>query len=503
MQKQSKKVLISVYCKEGLNEVIKTLNKHSWDIVSTGGTEQYINELGYNVTSVESITGYPSILGGRVKTLHPSILGGILARSENEQDNNDIAKYNISPIKIVIVDLYPFEDTVKSGASHEDIIEKIDIGGITLLRAAAKNYNDTLVISHKKQYNALIDILNKGEITLEDRKEFAKQAFMTTSHYDTLIWNYFGGDFTEKLKISVTEKKRLRYGENPHQCGIFYGNIEDMFDIFGEKEISYNNILDIDAAINLIDDFDTTTVAILKHNNACGLAARDKLIDAWRDALAGDPVSAFGGIVITNGTIDFETAQEIDKLFYEVLIAPDFDKQAFDLLTKKSKRILLRRKHAMLPNFQVRSALNGILVQDKDKHTSRSEEWKNVTDKHPIDSEIQDLKIANIVVKHTKSNTIVLVKNKQLIGSGTGQTSRIDALRQAIVKTKAFGFELKGAVMASDAFFPFSDCVELAHSEGITSVIQPGGSIRDKDTIEYCNKNNISMIITGIRHFKH
>ena len=503
MQKETKNALISVFNKEGLNDLLEILYKKSYKFISTGGTENFIKSLGYDVKSVESITGFPSMLGGRVKTLHPNILGGILARLDNTDDLNDIEKHKLTPIEIVIVDLYPFEETVSKGVTHDEIIEKIDIGGITLLRAAAKNYNHTLVVSHKNQYPALIELLKKDTITLDDRKEFAKQAFMITSHYDSLIWRYFGGEINEGLILNALEKKTLRYGENPHQKGFFYGKLEEMFDIYGEKEISYNNILDIDAAVNLIAEFNTPTVAILKHNNACGVASRQTLLQSWHDALAGDPVSAFGGIIITNQTVDTETAIEIDKLFYEVLIAPEFDKEAFDLLSKKPKRILLRQKPFKMPEYQLRSALNGTLVQEKDLAKDNPNEWKIVTNQKPTESEIEDLKFANIIVKHTKSNTIVLAKNRQLIGSGTGQTSRVDALNQAIAKASAFRFDTVGAVMASDAFFPFPDCVEIACKAGIKTVIQPGGSIKDKDSIDFCNNNNMSMILTGTRHFKH
>ncbi len=497
--------LISVYDKDGLEPILKSLNKAGCCFVSTGGTEQYIKSLGYAATSVESITGYPSILGGRVKTLHPKVFGGILGRPDEKSDQDEMGFYEISPFDLVIVDLYPFEKTVRSGASHQEIIEKIDIGGISLIRAAAKNYKTVLIVSNKNQYLRLLEIVDKGYTTEQERLAFAKEAFMNSSHYDTQIWQYFGGTPEDCLKTSVLEHKTLRYGENPHQAGFFYGNLYEMFDIIGGKEVSYNNLLDIDAAVNLIDEFgfNEKAMAILKHNNACGVAVRDTLLDAWKDALAGDPISAFGGVVITNQKIDNETAKEIDKLFYEVLIAPDFDTEALELLKKKSNRILMRRKSCSLPKWQMRTALNGTLVQQKDLALAKTDQWKIVTEKHPSTSEMEDLAFANILVKHTKSNTIVLAKNKQLIGSGTGQTSRVDALKQAITKANSFGFDLRGAVMASDAFFPFSDSVETAGNAGITTVIQPGGSIKDQDSVDFCNKNNMSMIMTGIRHFKH
>ncbi len=497
--------LISVYDKEGLEPILSSLNKIGCDFISTGGTEQFIKSCGYKVTSVEKVTGYPSILGGRVKTLHPKIFGGILGRVDQIQDRQEMDFYEIDAIDLVIVDLYPFEETIKSGATHDDIIEKIDIGGISLIRAAAKNYKSVFIVSNKNQYQTLLPIINKGFSTDEERLAFAKEAFMISSHYDTLIWQYFGGSFHDSFKVSVPEQKKLRYGENPHQTGIFFGKLEEMFEIHGGKDISYNNVLDIDAAVNLIDEFDNsdTVVAILKHNNACGIAIRNRLPEAWKDALAGDPVSAFGGIIITNQKIDFETAQEIDKIFYEVLIAPEYTKEALEMLVKKPKRIVMKRKPCVLPQWQYRTALNGVLVQERDTKITNPNSWTITTKAEPSQNEISDLIFANKIVKHTKSNTIVLAHNKQLIGSGTGQTSRVDALKQAIMKAKTFGFSLQGAVMASDAFFPFADSVEIAYNEGIRAIIQPGGSIKDQDSIDFCNLHKISMIMTGIRHFKH
>ncbi|MDD2562971.1 MAG: bifunctional phosphoribosylaminoimidazolecarboxamide formyltransferase/IMP cyclohydrolase [Salinivirgaceae bacterium] len=501
--KQFRRALISVFNKDGLESVLKKLNESGCQFISTGGTEKFIKELGYEVTPVETLTGYPSILGGRVKTLHPAVFGGILGRTEEAEDRQEMATYKIDSIDLVIVDLYPFEETVKSGAKDAEIIEKIDIGGISLIRAAAKNYKSVLVVSHKSQYKTVETIIERKENTIATRQRFAKEAFMTSSHYDTQIWQYFGGNLAETLTLSIDNKKELRYGENPHQKGFFYGDINDIFEIYGGKELSYNNLLDVDAALNLINEFQETAVAILKHNNACGVAIRSSLVEAWKDALAGDPVSAFGGIVITNRTIDFETAKEIDKLFYEVLIAPGFEKEALELLQKKSKRILMRQKETNVSAWQYRSVLNGALVQEKDLTTNNTSQWEVATNSKPTNKELDDLYFANILAKHTKSNTIVLAKNKQLIGSGTGQTSRVDALRQAIAKTHAFGFDTHGSVMASDAFFPFADSVEIASEAGITAVIQPGGSIKDKDSIDFCNNNNISMIMTGMRHFKH
>lgn len=506
--KSIKNALISVFHKEGLDEILEELKKNNVQILSTGGTRQYIEDKGYEVKAVESITDYPSILGGRVKTLHPKIFGGILSRRDNEEDNYQVESYDIPEIDLVIVDLYPFEETVRSGAGESSIIEKIDIGGISLIRAAAKNFKDVVIVPSKKEYPTLVKMLRdkKGSSSLEDRKSLAKAAFNISSHYDTAIFNYFlDADDTKAFKQSIPDYRSLRYGENPHQEGIFYGRLNEMFEQLHGKELSYNNLLDIDAAVHLMAEFDPSTpaFAILKHNNACGLAVRDTLSQAWKDALAGDPVSAFGGILITNKTIDKSTAEEINKIFCEVVIAPEFEKETLETLKSKKKRIILKQKPYQLPGKQFRTALNGVLEQDRDERTETKEDFETVTDKSPSDTEMEDMVFANKLVKHTKSNTIVLVKNKQLIASGTGQTSRVDALNQAIKKAENFKFDLKGAVMASDAFFPFPDCVEIADKAGITAVVQPGGSIRDKESIEYCNKNKMAMIITGIRHFKH
>ena len=500
-----KSALISVFDKDGLEPIVKKLNELRVKIYSTGGTELYLRKLGIPVFKVEDVTGYPSILGGRVKTLHPKIFGGILNRNKNNDDIRDLENFEIPNIDLVIVDLYPFEETVKLNESEENIIEKIDIGGISLIRAAAKNFKDVMCVSSKDDYLDFLHLLdNNGEINLESRKNFALRAFDVSSHYDTAIFNYFNED-NNSLKASYKNGKELRYGENPHQKGTFYGDFNSMFEQLHGKELSYNNLLDVDAAVNLILEFynDIPTFAILKHNNACGLASRDSLLNAYKDALAGDPVSAFGGVLISNKTIDFETSEEINKLFCEVVIAPSFEKSAIKLLKSKKNRILLVLKNTKLNNQQLRTCLNGVLTQDKNNITDSILDFKTCTEKSPNSLEIKDLEFASKICKHTKSNTIVLAKNLQLISSGTGQTSRVDALKQAIEKSNNFKFDLNNSVMASDAFFPFPDCVEIAHKSGISSVIQPGGSIKDNLSIEYCNKNNISMVLTGTRHFKH
>ena len=506
-EKHIKNALISVYHKDNLQPIIEKLNQLGVTLYSTGGTQKFIESLNIPVIPVEELTSYPSILGGRVKTLHPKIFGGILNRRALAEDQTQIAEYEIPEIDLVIVDLYPFEETVKAGASETDIIEKIDIGGISLIRAAAKNFNDVLIVSSREQYKNLLTLLTdkNGTSKLEDRKKFAQDAFNISSHYDTAIFNWFNNDKEAVFKQSITKAQVLRYGENPHQKGIFYGDLESMFTKLNGKELSYNNLLDVDAAVNLMADFMDAkpTFAILKHNNACGIATRNTLLEAWKDALAGDPVSAFGGILISNTTIDLSTATEITNLFYEVIIAPNFTPEALEVLKEKKTRVILIQKPIALPKKQFRTILNGVLEQDKDLITNKAADFTNVTVKKPTATEITDLEFANILVKHTKSNTIILVKNEQLFASGTGQTSRVDALRQAIHKAKSFGFDLNGAVMASDAFFPFPDCVEIAHNAGITAVIQPGGSIKDAESIDYCNKNNMSMVTTGIRHFKH
>ena len=498
--------LISVFHKNGLKPIVEELHKNNVTIFSTGGTENFIKELGIPVTPVEDVTSYPSILGGRVKTLHPKVFGGILNRQDHQGDISEMEAYEIPQIDLVIVDLYPFEKTVASGASEQDIVEKIDIGGISLIRASAKNFKDTFTISSMDQYEQFLTLYkaNNGSSTLAERKKFAAKSFNISSHYDTAIFNYFNEDEIV-YKVSETVSKTLRYGENPHQKGYFFGDLEAMFEKIHGKELSYNNLLDVDAAVNLMGEFtgEAPTFAILKHNNACGFAQRATISEAYIDALAGDPVSAFGGVLISNTKIDKITAAEIHKLFCEVVIAPSFDEDALTILKGKKNRVLLIQKSVELPNQIIRTSLNGILVQDKDTITDSLEDLSYATNCKPSETEIEDLLFASKICKHTKSNTIVLVKNKQLYASGTGQTSRVDALNQAIEKANNFGFNLDGASMASDAFFPFPDCVEIANNAGIKNVIQPGGSIKDQLSIDYCNNNNVSMVMTGTRHFKH
>jgi len=504
--KTIKSALISVFHKDGLAPIVQKLNDLNVTIYSTGGTEKFIKELGIPVIPVDEVTSYPSILGGRVKTLHPKVFGGILNRQDNESDVAELAEYNIPQIDLVIVDLYPFEKTVASGAPEQDIVEKIDIGGISLIRASAKNFKDTFTVSSMDQYDAFLEILseNNGTTSMEQRKKFAAKSFNISSHYDTAIFNYFNEDEVV-YKASETVSKTLRYGENPHQKGYFFGNLDDMFDKLHGKELSYNNLLDVDAAVNLMNEFlgEAPTFAVLKHNNACGFAQRNTIKQAYLDALAGDPVSAFCGVLISNTEIDAETAAEIHTLFCEVVIAPSYTEEALSLLKGKKNRVLLIQKSTVLPIQNVRTALNGLLVQDKDCITDAVEDFTYATNTKPSDTELKDLLFASKICKHTKSNTIVFTKNNQLLASGTGQTSRVDALTQAIEKANNFGFDLNGAVMASDAFFPFPDCVEIAGKAGIKSVIQPGGSIKDQLSIDYCNAHNISMVLTGTRHFKH
>ncbi len=504
--KKAKSALISVFNKDGLKPIVEKLNNLGIVIYSTGGTEKFIKELGINVIPVEDLTSCPSILGGRVKTLHPKVFGGILARRENENDITQLNEFEIPEIDVVIVDLYPFEKTVSSGASDQDIIEKIDIGGISLIRAAAKNFKDVICVSSMNQYDAFLQIMtdNNGNTTIEQRKNFAAKAFAVSSHYDTAIFNYLNKEELAFRK-SFDTVSTLRYGENPHQKGYFFGDLDALFEKLHGKELSYNNLLDVDAAVNLINEFknDSPTFAILKHNNACGLAQRETLKQAYIDALAGDPTSAFGGVLISNKEIDTETASEIHNLFCEVVIAPSYNIEALEILKGKKNRIILIQKNIELPQTQYRTALNGVLFQEKDNKTDNSAVINTSTLVAPSDRELEDLFFASKICKHTKSNTIVLVKNKQLCASGTGQTSRVDALNQSIVKAKHFNFDLNGAVMASDAFFPFPDCVEIADNEGIKAVIQPGGSIKDQLSIDYCNSHKMSMIFTGTRHFKH
>ena len=508
ISKKATSALISVFHKDGLKPIVEKLNELGITIYSTGGTEKFINELDINVVPVEDLTSYPSILGGRVKTLHPKVFGGILSRRDNDGDISQLEQYEIPEMDIVIVDLYPFEKTVASGASEQNIIEKIDIGGISLIRAAAKNFKDVICVSSMEQYDDFLNIITNqnGKTTLEQRKNFASRAFNVSSHYDTAIFNYFNADHSiASLKISETQGQVLRYGENPHQKGFFFGNFDEMFTKLHGKELSYNNLLDVDAAVNLMNEFkgEAPTFAILKHNNACGLAQRETVLQAYVDALAGDPVSAFGGILITNTNIDKATADEINDLFCEVVIAPSYDDDALEVLKSKKNRIILIINEVTLPKTLVRTCLNGALVQDKDYKTDSIADLTEVTNEKPTKQEVEDLLFASKICKHTKSNTIVLAKNKQLCASGTGQTSRVDALNQAVAKASSFNFDLKGAVMASDAFFPFPDCVEIADHAGITAVIQPGGSIKDQLSIDYCNNHKMSMVFTGTRHFKH
>lgn len=505
--KSIKSALISVFHKDGLEALVRQLASNNCTIISTGGTATFIKNLGIDVTEVANLTEYPSILGGRVKTLHPKIFGGILSRRDNTDDAQEMTQFNIPEIDLVVVDLYPFEETVAKGASHEEIIEKIDIGGISLIRAAAKNFKDVLCVSQREQYEKLTALLtaNNGATDVDSRKEFATEAFAISSHYDTKIFNFLNGESSANFRASFNQITSLRYGENPHQKGYFYGNLSELFNQLHGKEISYNNLVDIDAAINLMNEFKDAkpTFAILKHNNACGVAQRNTLFEAYTDALAGDPISAFGGVLIANKPIDFDTASEINKLFCEVVIAPSFSNDALGVLKQKKNRILLHQKEIDFPKYQYKTALNGIVYQEKDYKTDGISDLKTVTKIESTQKEIDDLLFASAICKHTKSNTIVLAKNRQLIASGTGQTSRIDALQQAIDKAAHFSFDLNNAVMASDAFFPFPDSVEKAFNAGIMAVIQPGGSIKDQLSIDFCDANKMAMVFTGTRHFKH
>ena len=491
--KRARTALVSVFSKEGLDELVSTLREYDIEIFSTGGTHSYIENLGIPVKKVEDLTSYPSILGGRVKTLHPKVFGGILARREEENDLGELSDFQIPEIDIVVVDLYPFEETVAAGGSDSEIIEKIDIGGVSLIRAAAKNHKDVLIVPDRASYAQTVAILKakKGATGLEDRTEMAKRAFSITSQYDKAIHDWMSGEVS------------LRYGENPHQKARFVGNLDEAFTQLHGKALSYNNLLDIDAAWWMLKEFHQTTFAVIKHNNACGLASRPTIEEAWDAALQADPVSAFGGILATNREVDAKTASKIQDLFFEVLLAPSFSPEALEILKTKKNRVLLQTKEFERTNKHIRSVLNGYLEQDYDSHTDSAEDFTYATEMKPDAQEIEDLLFASKICKHTKSNTIVLVKDKQLLASGTGQTSRVDALRQAIAKAKEFGFDLKGAVMASDAFFPFPDCVEIAYNEGINAIIQPGGSIKDNLSIDYCNLNGMRMVLTGYRHFKH
>ena len=501
MQKKIQSALISVFYKDGLEEIIKQLHQLDITIYSTGGTQKFIEDLNIPCVPVESLTTYPSILGGRVKTLHPSVFGGILGKRDDAQHVAEMKQYTIPEIDLVIVDLYPFEETVKSTADEKLIIEKIDIGGPSMIRAAAKNHASVTVVAAKKDYSLLEEILKaqKGETTLEQRRTFAIKAFDVCTGYDIAISNYFNQ--TDFINPFNKNKTVLRYGENPHQQGIFYGNADEIFDQLHGKELSYNNLVDVDAALQLMKEFDLTTFAIIKHTNVCGIAQRATVKESWDAALAGDPESAFGGVLVCNGTVDKATADAINEIFFEVLIAPSYNADALEILKMKKNRILLQQKTKLISSHQFRSVLSGILTQQNDE--GNYTEWKEAGGRETATSEKEDLTFANIVCKHLKSNAIALVKNKQLIGKGCGQTSRIDSLRQSIEKAKQFNFDLHGAVLASDAFFPFDDCVKIAHAAGITSFIQPGGSIRDKDSVAYCKANNLAMVITGLRHFKH
>jgi phosphoribosylaminoimidazolecarboxamide formyltransferase/IMP cyclohydrolase len=508
MTRKISSALISVFHKDGLEPIVRALDKQGVILYSTGGTEKFIQDLGIAVTAVEDITEYPSIFGGRVKTLHPKVFGGILHRRDHEGDKKEVSEFNVPPIDLVIVDLYPFEATVASGGSHEEIIEKIDIGGIALIRGAAKNYNDVLIVSSMGQYGEVLEMLESknGETTLDERRLFATRAFDRSSHYDAAIFNYMNqAGEVESFKLSAEKAKTLRYGENPHQTGQFFGEIDAYFDQLAGKELSYNNLLDVDAALQLIGDFDEneTVFGILKHNNACGIAIGKDVLSAYKRAFATDSLSAFGGVLISNKPITLSAAEEMNSLFFEIIIAPSFDQDALELLTQKKNRILLVQKKKWNESTQVRSLLNGILVQDYDKKVDVEADLKTVTKLAPNSRQIQDLLFASKVCKHSKSNTIVLAKDGQLLASGVGETSRIDALKHAIEKANAFGLDLNGAAMASDAFFPFPDCVEIAHKAGISSVIQPGGSLKDQLSIDYCDQNGMIMVLTGTRHFKH
>jgi phosphoribosylaminoimidazolecarboxamide formyltransferase/IMP cyclohydrolase len=507
---QSRKItraLISVFYKDNLEPIIKILAAQGVEFVSTGGTQDFIEKLGYKVTPVEQLTGYPSIFGGRVKTLHPSVFGGILFRRDDQSDIEQAKQFNIAPIDLVIVDLYPFEETVKKGDNEEEIIEKIDIGGISLIRGAAKNFIDVLIVSSRDQYAEVLALLEKGNgtSTLAERKRFAALAFDVTSHYDSAIFSYFNQEqHIPSLKASFQKGEILRYGENPHQQGVYYGDLHSIFDQLNGKELSYNNLVDVDAAVNLVSEFNRETAfVIIKHTNACGVATASSVKEAYLKAFQADTISAFGGVLATNHPIDQASAEEINKLFFEILIAPDYSKEALDLLKSKKNRILLKQKSAIVAKKQFKSLLNGVIEQDQDSKTDGKEDLKIMTKRAPSVAEVNALLFASKIAKHTKSNTIVLAVEGQLLASGVGQTSRVDSLKQAIEKARSFGFDLKGAAMASDAFFPFPDCVEIAYQQGIQAVIQPGGSIKDQDSIDFCNQHNMAMVFTGFRHFKH
>jgi phosphoribosylaminoimidazolecarboxamide formyltransferase/IMP cyclohydrolase len=501
------RALISVFYKDNLDTLVHQLGKQGVEFVSTGGTQEFIEKLGYKVTPVETLTGYPSIFGGRVKTLHPAVFGGILYRRDDAGDVKQAAEYKIAPIDLVIVDLYPFEETVAKGGNEDDIIEKIDIGGISLIRGAAKNFNDVLIVASRNQYGELSELLDakKGSSDLSDRKKFAARAFDVTSHYDAAIFNYFNQEFKfPSFKKSLQQGRTLRYGENPHQQGTYFGDFDGLFEQLNGKELSYNNLVDVDAAVNLVKEFENETAfVIIKHTNACGVATAATVKDAYLKAFQADTTSAFGGVLATNKTIDLAAAEEISKLFFEILIAPAYESNALEVLKGKKNRMILLQKKQLTESKQSKSILNGIIEQDLDLKTDSKADLKTVTKRSPSTQEEEALLFASKICKHTKSNTIILAVNGQLLASGVGQTSRVDALKQAIEKAAAFGFSLKGAVMASDAFFPFPDCVEIAHHEGIMAVIQPGGSVKDQDSVSFCDQHGMAMVFTGIRHFKH
>ena len=501
------RALISVYYKDNLEPIVKLLGDQGVEFVSTGGTQAFIEKLGYKVTPVEQLTGFPSIFGGRVKTLHPAVFGGILFRREDAGDVSQAKEFNISPIDLVIVDLYPFEETVAAGGSQEDIIEKIDIGGISLIRAAAKNYNDVLIVASRSQYDELYQLLQRTDSSPElgDRRKFAAMAFDASSHYDAAIFGYFNEEFQiPSYKKSIQRGRNLRYGENPHQKGVYYGDLDGLFEQLNGKELSYNNLVDIDATVSLLNEFESETAfVIIKHTNACGVATGATVKEAYLKAFQADTVSAFGGVLATNKTVDLAAAEEINKLFFEILIAPAYSDEALSLLKTKKNRMLLIQKQKLSETRQSKSILNGIIEQDLDLKTDSNEDLKIVTTRRPSDEEVKALLFASKICKHTKSNTIVLAVEGQLLASGVGQTSRVDSLKQAIEKATAFGFSLQGSVMASDAFFPFPDCVEIASKVGVSAVIQPGGSVKDQESINFCDAHNMSMVFTGTRHFKH
>lgn len=506
MRTKIKSALISVYYKDRLDEIVKKLSTLGVTIYSTGGTLKFITDLGIKAEAVEDLTGFPEILGGRVKTLHPTVFGGILARRDNPTDLQQLEAHNIPQIDLVIVDLYPFEETVKSTTDEQTIIEKIDIGGISLIRAAAKNFKDTIIVAGREDYGSLITLLDEkhGESDIQDRKRFAAKAFMTSSHYDTQIFNYFNQtQNTPSFKQSFTDAKTLRYGENPHQQGTFYGNLDEVFEILNGRELSYNNLVDVEASVQLVAEFSEPTFAIIKHTNACGLASRTTIAEAYKAAFVCDPTSAFGGVLASNKKIDAVTANEMNSLFFEVLTAPDYDADALEILKSKKNRIILKQKIAINNPKMFKSLLNGVLEQDTDKSVELSANFETATTATPTAAQLSDLEFAIIAVKHLKSNGITIVRDKQLIGMGCGQTSRVDALESAIKKSKGFGFDLTDSVMASEAFFPFPDCVNIAHSVGVKAIAQPGGSIKDQDSIDAANTNGQAMVFTGVRHFKH